>query len=457
MKTLIEPFRIKVVEPIRMTTRPEREERLRDAGFNLFRVRAEDVLIDLLTDSGTSAMSGAQWAAIMAGDESYAGSRSFFEFEEAVRDLFGFRHVLPTHQGRAAERILFSLVGGPGKVVPSNTHFDTTRANCEYSGARAVDLPIEEARHPATLHPFKGNMDVAALERTIREVGPANVPIVMLTITNNSMAGQPVSLRNVREVSEVARAHGIPLVIDGSRFAENAWFVKTREPGMAGRSVRSIVREIFGLADGTFVSAKKYGLVNIGGFLATNDDDLAERARSLLILTEGFPTYGGLAGRDLAALAQGLREVVEEDYLRYRIRTIEYFGEKLTAAGIPIVLPPGGHAIYVDARAELPHVPLAQFPGQALVVELYREAGIRSVEVGTAMFGPSARLDLVRLALPRRVYTQAHVDYVAEAFEAVHRRRGEIRGLVMTHEPRYLRHFTCTFAPIEGVGAVRGG
>ncbi|MDH3496573.1 MAG: tryptophanase [Gemmatimonadota bacterium] len=448
MKTIIEPFRIKAVEPLRMTTREEREGILRDAHFNVFNIRSRDVLIDLLTDSGTGAMSSLQWAAIMRGDESYAGAESFFRFRDVVRDLTGFDHILPTHQGRAAERILFELVGGPRKIVPNNNHFDTTRANIEHSGAEAVDLPIAEAADPANRHPFKGNMDVAKLEALVARVGADRIPLCMVTVTNNSAGGQPVSLENLRAVRAVCDRHGIPLFLDACRFAENAFFIKRRERGYQERGIRDIVREMFELADGATISAKKDGLVNIGGILLIRDEALAQRADALLILTEGFVTYGGLAGRDLEAMAQGLEEVVLEDYLAYRIRSTEYLGERLLRIGYQIVEPPGGHAIYIDAGGLLPRIPPAQFPGQALVCALYRAAGIRSVEVGSVMFGGKDTpppLELVRLAIPRRVYTQSHIDYVVEAAAEVYARRAELRGLRMTHEPPFLRHFTATF------------
>jgi tyrosine phenol-lyase len=451
MKTIIEPFRIKVVEPLRMTTREERERILRDAHFNVFNIKSRDVLIDLLTDSGTGAMSSLQWSAVMRGDESYAGAESFFRFRDVVRSLTGFAHILPTHQGRAAERILFELVGGAGKVVPNNSHFDTTRANIEHSGAEAVDLPIPEARDPSARHPFKGNMDVARLEELIARVGAERIPLVMVTVTNNSAGGQPVSLENLRAVRAVCDRHKLPMFLDACRFAENAFFIKRREPGQGDRAIRDIVREMFDLADGATISAKKDGLVNIGGILLIKNEELALRADALLILTEGFVTYGGLAGRDLEALAQGLQEVVEEDYLAYRIRSTEYLGEKLLQIGYQIVEPPGGHAIYIDAGKLCPHIPPEQFPGQALVCALYREAGIRCVEVGSVMFGGKDRrpaLELVRLAIPRRVYTQSHVDYVAEAAAEVFARRQQLVGLRMTYEPPYLRHFTARFAEL---------
>ncbi len=458
MKTIIEPFRIKSVEPIRLTTREEREAKLREAWYNVFLLHADDVLIDLLTDSGTSAMSSAQWAAVMRGDESYAGSPSFYRFERAVRDIFGFRYVLPTHQGRAAERILFSVLCQPGDVVPSNTHFDTTRANLEYAGAKAVDLPVPEGREVAARHPFKGNMDVAALERLIAETGRERIPLCMLTVTNNSGGGQPVSMENIRAVSAVCRRHGIPLYLDACRFAENAWFIKIREPGYQDRRPIEIAREMFSYADGCTMSAKKDGLANIGGFLASNDAQVAQEERNLLILTEGFPTYGGLAGRDLEAIAVGLYEALEEDYLLYRIRSTTYLGDHIAREGVPIVQPPGGHAVYIDAKAFFPQIPPLELPGQALVVELYREAGIRAVEIGTVMFGrrdpatgaeTAAPMELVRLALPRRVYTQSHVDYVVEAIVNVFRRREGVRGYRFLEQAPFLRHFTAKFAPLD--------
>jgi tryptophanase len=451
MKTIIEPFRIKVVEPIRMTTRAEREEILRRADFNLFRVHADDVLIDLLTDSGTGAMSSLQWSGVMKGDESYAGAKSWFVLEETVRGLTGFAHILPTHQGRASERILFELVGGPGRVVPNNSHFDTTRANIEHSGAKAVDLLVAEGRDPRSRHPFKGNMDVAALERLIAEHGRDRIPLVMITVTNNSGGGQPVSLENLRAVRAVCDRNGLPLFLDACRFAENAWFIKQRESGQKDRPVREIVREMFDLCDGATISAKKDGLVNIGGLLLLRDPALVRRADELLILTEGFLTYGGLAGRDLEAMAQGFREVVDEDYLHYRIRSTEYLGERLLRAGIQIVEPPGGHAIYIDAAAFAPHIPRARFPGQALVVAMYRHAGIRACEIGSVMFGKGGTpppMELVRLAIPRRVYTQSHIDYVIEALEEVYAARGELRGLEIVEEPPSLRHFTARFREV---------
>ncbi len=462
MRTIIEPFKIKVVEPIRMTTRDERRHHLDDAGYNVFRLHAEDVLIDLLTDSGTAAMSAEQWGGMMRGDEAYAGSRSFYRFEAAVRDLFGFEHVIPTHQGRAAERILFSTMCRPGDVVPNNTHFDTTRANIEAVGARAIDLPTPSARRLQEPHPFKGDLDVAALAALIEEHGKARIPLCMITLTNNSGGGQPVSVGNLREVSALCRSHGIPLYIDACRFAENAYLVKLREPGYAGRDVADIVREIFSHADGCTFSAKKDGIANIGGLLATNDGRLAQQERDLLILTEGFPTYGGMAGRDLEAIAIGLREVVQEDYLAYRIASVRYLGEHVAAEGVPIVQPPGGHAIYIDAAAFLPHVEPLRLPGQSVVAELYLEGGVRAVEIGTVMFGrhdpesgvtTTAPTELVRLAIPRRVYTQSHIDYVVEVVLDVWRRRERIGGFRFTHQAPVLRHFTATFAPDYDFGA----
>lgn len=454
-RTIIEPFRIKSVEPIRLTTKQERARHLEEAGYNLFALHSDDVLIDLLTDSGTGAMSAAQWAAMQSGDESYAGSPSWFRFEAAVKHLFPLKHIIPTHQGRAAEKILFSVVGGKDKVIPNNTHFDTTRANVEATGARALDLVIAEGRQPALLHPFKGNMDVAALSATIREYGRERIPLVMMTVTNNSGGGQPVSLENLRAVSAVCRAAGIPLFLDACRFAENAWFIRTREPGMHERTVTDIVQEMASLIDGMTMSAKKDGLANIGGWLAMNDDTLARDCRNLLILTEGFPTYGGLAGRDLDAIAQGLREVVSHDYLTYRVRSAQYLGDALVERGVPIMRPVGGHAIYLDARALLPHIAPLQYPGQALATALYLEGGVRGCEIGTVMFGLApdgteheAPMDLVRLALPRRTYTQSHIDYVVEVVERVVARSSSLRGLRIVEQPRALRHFSARFAPL---------
>ncbi len=456
MKTIIEPFRIKSVEPITFTSREERETILAQGDYNLFLIRAEHVLIDLLTDSGTSAMSAEQWAGMMRGDESYAGARSFYRFEERVRSLTGMRHIIPTHQGRAAEKILFSIMGGPGKVVPNNSHFDTTRANVEFSGAEAVDLPCEAGKDPDTIADFKGNMDVAALEDFIARTGRERIPLCMLTITNNSGGGQPVSMANIRAVREVCTRHGIPLFLDACRFAENAYFIKLREPGYADTSVASIAREMFSYADGVTMSAKKDALVNMGGFLALNDDAVAASARNLLIVTEGFPTYGGLAGRDLEAIAQGLDEILDEHYLQYRIRSVAYLGDRLVSAGVPILRPPGGHAIYLNAKKFLPHIPVDEYPGQALSIELYLAAGIRSVEIGSVMFGTydrsgaliPARMELVRLAIPRRVYTQSHIDYVIEAVLEVFENRDALRGVRIVEEPPMLRHFTAKFKKV---------
>ena len=452
-RTIIEPFKIHSVEPIRMTTRAERLAALDRAGHNLFRLRSEDVIIDLLTDSGTGAMSAEQWAGIQRGNESYAGAPSFFRFRDAVRTLFPFEHVLPVHQGRAAEHVLFSAIGGPGLVIPNNTHFDTTRANVEASGAEALDLPIPEGLQPSLRHPFKGNMDVAALEALL-EVRAADVPIVMLTVTNNSSGGQPVSMANIRAVHDVCRRFGKPLFLDACRFAENAWFIKIREPGYEDTAVADIVREMASLADGMTMSAKKDPLANIGGWLALNDDDVADRCRGLEILTEGFPTYGGLAGRDLEAIAQGLTECVDEDYLRYRIRSIEYLGDALEAAGVPVVVPFGGHAVFLDARALLSHLDPLQYPGQVLACALYVEGGIRSCEIGTVMFGVGpdgverpASMDLVRLAMPRRTYTQSHSDYVIEVVLRVADGAAKLAGYRMTNQPARLRHFTAQFEP----------
>ena len=458
MKTIIEPFRIKVVEPIRMTSRQEREEKLREAHYNPFLLKADDVLIDLLTDSGTSAMSSEQWAAMMRGDESYAGSKSFFRFEKTVRDTTGLPIVIPTHQGRAAERIIFKLLGGAGKVIPSNTHFDTTRANIEITGAEALDLVIPEGREPQTIHPFKGNMDIAALEKTIAEHGAEAIPAIFCTITNNSGGGQPVSMANLKRISGVARSHGIPFFIDACRFAENAYFIKLREEGYGERAVKDIAREMFSYCDGCTMSAKKNAFANIGGFLALKDEALAQKARNLLILGEGFPTYGGLAGRDLEAIAVGLEEVLHEDYLEYRFASSRYLGEQITAQGVPILLPPGGHAIYLDAARFCDHLTPGQFPGQALCCALYLAGGVRGVEIGSVMFGRHdtetgaehpAEMELVRLALPRRVYTQSHIDYVVEVILEVFARRREIPGFEIVEQAPFLRHFTARFRPLR--------
>jgi len=448
MKSIIEPFRIKSVEPLHHTTADQRQAFLEQAGYNLFLIEADRILIDLLTDSGTSAMSTAQWAAIMRGDESYAGSPSFYRLERAARELTGFRHIIPAHQGRAAERILFSVLCRKGQVIPSNAHFDTTRANIEFHGARAVDLPSPEAADTQARLPFKGNMDVPALRQLIAREGAGRIPLIMLTITNNSGGGQPVSMANIREVSEVARQNGIPFYLDACRFAENAWFIHRQEPGYEQRTPKQIAQEMFSLADGCTFSAKKDAFANIGGLLCANDDRLAQQEINLLILTEGFPTYGGLAGRDLEATATGLQEVLDPDYLRYRIASTAYLGRHIADQGVPIVEPPGGHAIYIDAGRMLPHIPKEQFPGQALAVELYRHAGIRSVEIGTLMFGPAARFELLRLAIPRRVYTQSHIDYVVEAILEVNARKEQLRGLKIIWEPPFLRHFSARFEPL---------
>ncbi|RPI66101.1 MAG: tryptophanase, partial [Ignavibacteriales bacterium] len=445
--TIIEPFKIKSVEPIRFTTKEEREKILRNAGFNPFLIHADDVLIDLLTDSGTSAMSSKQWAGIMDGDESYAGSKSFYRFEEAVKKITGSKHIIPTHQGRAAEKILFSIIGGKGKYIPNNTHFDTTRANVEFTGAEAVDLLNEKGKHPEIRDDFKGNMDVAKLDDFIKEKGAENIPLCMITITNNSGGGQPVSMQNIKDVKAVCNKYNIPLFIDACRFAENSYFIKKREEGYADKSLLEIAQEIFSYADGATMSAKKDGLANIGGFLAMNDSDLAMLCRNLLIVTEGFPTYGGLAGRDLEAIAQGLDEVLDEHYLQYRIRSIEYLGEKLVAAGVPIIEPPGGHAIYIDAKRFLPNIPPEEFPGQSIVCALYLEGGIRAVEIGSVMFGKYDKngklipppMELVRLAIPRRVYTQSHIDFVLEIILEVFKNRNSLKGYKITYEAPMLR------------------
>ena len=454
MKTIIEPFRIKSVEPIHMTTRDERKRLIREAHYNLFALHSDDVIIDLLTDSGTGAMSAAQWAAIMRGDESYAGSPSFYRFEAAVKNLMPFKHIVPTHQGRAAEAILFSIFGGAGRKIPSNTHFDTTRGNIEASGAEGYDLVIEEGLDPSSLHPFKGNMDLDRLDAFLAEHGE-DVPCVMLTITNNAGGGQPVSLANIRATAELAHHYGRPLFIDGCRFAENAWFIKQREEGQKDRSIPDIVRDCFSVADGMTMSAKKDAFGNIGGWLALNDDEIALQARNHLIRTEGFPTYGGLAGRDLEALAQGLTEIVDEDYLHYRIRSNEYIIERLDALGVPVVKPAGGHAVFVDARAWLPHIPALEYPGQALAVALYELGGIRGCEIGTVMFGlhpdgseTPAAMDLVRLAVPRRTYTQSHADYLIEVFEELAAIKDSLKGYRISRAPKLMRHFTCWFEPL---------
>ena len=447
-RTIIEPFRIKVVEPLRFTTREARVKLLAGAHYNPFFLHSEHVLVDLLTDSGTSAMSQEQWAGIMRGDESYAGSASYWRLREEVRDLTGFEHLIPTHQGRAAERILFEILSGPDKTIVANTHFDTTRANVEHSGARCVDCPSPESHDIAAVAPFKGNMDLDALQREIGTAKPENVPVVIVTVTNNSGGGQPVSMANMRAVREICDRYRIPFFLDAARFAENAWFIREREEGYGERSVREIAQEMFRLADGCWISGKKDALVNMGGLLAVNDDDLALRARNVLIMTEGFPTYGGLAGRDLEAMAIGLREVVDHDYMAYRMASVRYLCVGLEERGVPVMRPHGGHAAYVDARGTLPHIPVAQFPGQALVNALYEIGGIRAVEIGTVMFGEHAEHDLVRLALPRRVYTQSHIDYVLETFEDLVAEAPHLTGYRITYEPPFLRHFTAHFEPV---------
>ncbi|MBM4160552.1 MAG: tryptophanase [Ignavibacteria bacterium] len=453
MKTIIEPFKIKSVEPIRFTTKEEREQILKNAFYNPFLIHADDVLIDLLTDSGTAAMSAKQWAGMMEGDEAYAGSRSYFRFEKTIRALTGFEHIIPTHQGRAAEKILFTITGGKGKYIPNNTHFDTTRANVEFTGAEAVDLPTEEGKKPELIADFKGNINIEGLRALIERVGAENIPLCMITVTNNSGGGQPVSMANIRETKKLLRRYNIPLFLDACRFAENAYFIKKREPGYADKSVREIAREMFSYADGCTMSAKKDALVNMGGFLALTDGALASKARNLLIVTEGFTTYGGLAGRDLEAIAQGLDEVLDEHYLTYRIRSVGYLGERLASARVPMVQPPGGHAIYLDAKRFADHIPPDRYPGQAIVCALYRVGGIRTVEIGSVMFGKydstgklmSPPMELVRLAIPRRVYTQSHIDYVIEVVQEVYARRNELRGFRIVEEAPVLRHFTAKF------------
>ena len=456
MKTIIEPFRIKSVEPIYFTTQEEREKALEKAQYNVFLLHSDDVIIDLLTDSGTSAMSSNQWAGIMQGDESYAGSPSFFRFEETVQKITGMPLVIPTHQGRAAEKILFSMVGGKGKYIVSNTLFDTTRVNIEFTGAEGIDLLCKEGKFPTVPAPFKGNMDTEAFKLFIKEKGAVNIPMCIITVTNNSGGGQPVSMQNIKEVKKICTENKIPLFIDACRFAENSYFIKLREEGYTDKPVEAIARELFSYADGCTMSAKKDAFANIGGFLAMHNAELAMQCRNLLIITEGFPTYGGLAGRDLEAIAIGLREIMDEHYLRYRIRSIEYLTNKLIAAGVPVMQPAGGHAVYIDAKAFLPHIPVDQYPGQALVGAMYIEGGIRSVEIGSLMFGKydekgkliPAQLELVRLAIPRRVYTQSHIDYVAEVIIEVYQNRKAIHGLMITEESPMLRHFTARLKPI---------
>lgn len=456
MRTIIEPFRIKSVEPINFTTYEERKLLIRDAHYNLFLLKAKDVLIDLLTDSGTSAMSAEQWAGMMRGDESYAGSESFYRFERVIQELTGMEFIIPTHQGRASEKILFTILGGKGKFILSNTLFDTTRANIEFSGAEGIDLICEEGKNPGLVAPFKGNIDTLALDQTIQTLGAENIPMVMITVTNNSGGGQPVSIQNIRETKRISTKYKIPLFIDACRFAENCYFIKQREPGYRNKSISEIAHELFSFADGCTMSAKKDAFANIGGFISVHSKSLAEQCRNLLVITEGFPTYGGLAGRDLEAIAIGLREVMEEDYLRYRIRSMEYIGEKLDAAGVPFLKPTGGHAVYLDAKAFLPHIPADQYPGQALSAALYIEGGIRSVEIGSVMFGKynvdgiliPASQELVRLAIPRRVYTQSHIDYVIEVIVNTWQKRNKIKGLKITSEAPLLRHFTATFSEV---------
>lgn len=454
--TIIEPFRIRSVEAIRFTSMNERRKLLADAGYNPFLLKGQDVLIDLLTDSGTGAMSSQQWAGMISSDESYAGSSSYYRLESAVQDITNFKHLIPTHQGRAAENILFTTIAGPGDVIPSNTHFDTTRAHVEHAGAEARDLVIEEGKQPHSQHPFKGNMDLEKLEQTIEEEGPENIPVIMITVTNNSGGGQPVSMENIQSVSEIAHNHDIPFFIDACRFAENAWFIKMREEGFADKSPIEIARQMFGYADGCTMSAKKDGMANIGGFLAMNSDELASECRNLEILTEGFPTYGGMAGYDMEAVARGLYEALDEDYLRYRIRSTAYLGDKLTEADIPIVQPTGGHAVYLDAKAILPHIPPKQYPAWSFNNALYLLGGVRGVEIGTVMFGmqpdgteKAANMELVRLAFPRRVYTQSHVDYLAEVIIEAYRQRDQLKGYEIVSGPDVLRHFSARLKPVE--------
>ncbi len=458
MKTIIEPFKIKSVEPIKFTTIGEREKILIEAGYNPFMIHSEDVLIDLLTDSGTSAMSSKQWAGIMDGDESYAGARSFYRFEKIAKEITGFKYIIPTHQGRAAEKILFTILGGKGKHIPNNTHFDTTRANIEYSGAQAYDLLTPIGKDTSAIDDFKGNMDIKKLEQFIEEKGKENIPLIMITVTNNAGGGQPVSMENIRSVKNLASKHGIPLFFDACRFAENAYFIKKREKDYQNKTVKEIAQEMFSYADGCTMSAKKDALVNMGGFIGLNDDTLAMKARNILIITEGFPTYGGLAGRDLEAMAQGLEEILDENYLTYRIRSVEYLGEKLVENGVPILQPAGGHAIYIDAKRFANHIPPQHYPGQSIVCEIYRVGGIRTVEIGSVMFGKTdkktgkfipSEMELVRLAIPRRVYTQSHIDYVIECVNEVYRQRNRLPGYRITYEAPMLRHFTARFEPIR--------
>ncbi len=455
-KTIIEPFRIKSVEPIGLSTEAERVELLKEAHYNPFLLRSRDVIIDLMTDSGTSAMSAHQWAGIMEGDEAYAGSRSWVRMEKEVQDLTGMQHVLPTHQGRAAERIIYGHLGGVGKIFISNTHFDTTRANIEFSGATAIDIPIPEGQDTALQHPFKGNMDVGELDRLLK-LHKGHVGAVILTVTNNSGGGQPVSLANAEGVSAICKRHGVLLMLDCCRIAENSWFVKHREDGMEGLTYREIAQRMFALADGAVMSAKKDAFANIGGFLSFRDAALAEACINLLIITEGFTTYGGLAGRDMEAIAIGLQEVFDPHYLNYRIRSTTFLGEQLHKLGVPLMLPIGGHAVYIDAKKLYPHIPPSQYPGQALVSELFRLGGVRSVEIGSVMFGTYAedgtlnpsRMELVRLAIPRRVYTQSHIEYVAETFEFIMKEREGVKGMRIVKEPKFLRHFTAHFETLK--------
>ena len=469
MKTIIEPFKIKSVEYVKTTTRQEREIILKKAFYNPFMIPAEEVLIDFLTDSGTSAMSAKQWAGILDGDEAYAGSKSYFRFENVTKKIFGFKHIIPVHQGRAAERILFTTMlseigsdgrfinAGKGKFIPSNNHFDTTQANIEFNGATANDLVIEQGKHPSVIHPFKGNMDLKKLENYIKKIGAENIPVCMHTITNNAGGGQPVSMENIRGVSKICKKYKIPFFIDACRFAENAYFIKLREKGYANKSILQICQEMFSYADGCTMSAKKDAFANIGGFIAMNDEKLYEQCKNLLIITEGYETYGGLAGRDMEAIAQGLEEILDESYLKYRIASTKYLGDRLLKMGVPIIQPPGGHAIYVDAKALLPKIPVEQYPGQALVVELFKVGGIRAVEIGSIMFGKydengkfiPAAMELVRLAIPRRVYTQSHIDYVLEVFEEIKKNSGKIKGVKITYAPKFLKHFTAKFAPVK--------
>lgn len=453
MKSFFEPFKIKAIEEIPITTKSQREQFIKEAHYNLFSLKSEHITIDLLTDSGTTAMSSKQWAAIMDGDESYAGSRNWFEFESIVKEITGFKHIIPTHQGRAAERILFNVVGGAGKIIPNNTHFDTTRGNLEFSGAIAVDLPIKEGTNPSVKADFKGNMDLDALEHLILEKGKESIPIAMITITNNSGGGQPVSMENIRKTKELLSKYDIPLYLDCCRFAENAYFIKKREKGYENKSIKEIAREMFSYADGATMSAKKDGLSNTGGFIATNDDKIAEKAKTVLIVTEGFITYGGLARRDLAALAQGFREVLNEDYLEYRISQVEFLGNLLIQSGVPLLVPTGGHGVYLDAKNFAPHIKPEHFPGQAIAVEIYKEGGIRTCEIGSIMFGyydnngefVPAKMELVRLAIPRRVYTKSHIEYTAEVIAEVYQRKDELKPMKITWQPEFLRHFTAQF------------